>query len=74
VRDALQSGATETGASVIVVDDGIDTGPILAQSRVPILEGDTESTLHDRIKILERELLSAVVRDIASRETAIEGN
>jgi phosphoribosylglycinamide formyltransferase-1 len=59
---------------VIVVDDGIDTGPILAQSRVPILEGDTESTLHDRIKILERELLAGVVRDIASRETAIEGN
>jgi phosphoribosylglycinamide formyltransferase 1 len=74
VRDALESGATETGASVIVVDAGMDTGPILAQSRVPIRKDDTESTLHDRIKVVERELLSAVVRDIASREDAIEGN
>ena len=74
VRDALEAGASETGASVIVVDAGIDTGPILAQTRVPILDGDTESTLHDRIKVVERELLSAVVRDIASREHAIEGN
>lgn len=74
VRDALQAGVTETGASVIVVDAGMDTGPILAQSRIPILEDDTESTLHDRIKDVERELLSAVVRDIASREDAIEGN
>ena len=74
VRDALEAGATETGASVIVVDAGIDTGPILAQSRVPIHDDDTESTLHDRIKIVERKLLSAVVRDIASREDSIEGN
>jgi phosphoribosylglycinamide formyltransferase-1 len=74
VRDALRAGAEETGASIIVVDAGIDTGPILAQSRVPIHDDDTESTLHDRIKIVERKLLSAVVRDIASREDAIEGN
>lgn len=74
VRDALEAGATETGASVIVIDAGIDTGPILAQSRVPIHDDDTESTLHDRIKIVERKLLSAVVRDIASREDSIEGN
>lgn len=74
VRDALEAGATETGASIIVVDAGIDTGPILAQSRVPIHDDDTESTLHDRIKIVERKLLSAVVRDIASREDSIEGN
>ena len=74
VRDALEAGATETGASIIVVDAGIDTGPILAQPRVPIHDDDTESTLHDRIKIVERKLLSAVVRDIASREDSIEGN
>jgi phosphoribosylglycinamide formyltransferase-1 len=74
VRDALRAGAAETGASIIVVDAGMDTGPILAQSRVPIRKDDTESTLHDRIKVVERELLSAVVRDIASREDAIEGN
>jgi phosphoribosylglycinamide formyltransferase-1 len=74
VRDAFEAGVAETGASVIVVDDGVDTGPILAQRRVPVVDGDTESTLHDRIKIVERELLADVVRDIANRETAIEEN
>ena len=66
VRDALASGAQETGASVIVVDDGVDTGPILVQRRVPILPGDTEGLLHERIKIVERELLVQVVLDIAN--------
>lgn len=74
VRDAFEAGADETGASVIVVDDGVDTGPILAQRRVPVLDGDTENSLHDRIKIVERELLAEVVRDLANRETAIEEN
>ncbi|MEY4397036.1 MAG: phosphoribosylglycinamide formyltransferase [Actinomycetota bacterium] len=74
VRDAFAAGVAETGASVIVVDDGVDTGPILAQRRVPVLDGDTEEKLHDRIKVVERELLAEVVRDIASRETAIEEN
>ena len=70
VRDAFAAGVRETGASVIVVDDGVDTGPILAQRRVPVLEGDTEASLHDRIKLVERELLAEVVRDIATRESA----
>jgi len=74
VRDAVEAGVTETGATVIVVDDGVDTGPVLAQRRVPVADGDTESTLHDRIKVVERELLADVVRDIADRETAIEEN
>lgn len=74
VRDAFEAGAPETGASVIVVDDGVDTGPILAQRRVDIREDDTEETLHDRIKVVERELLADVVRDIANREHAIEEN
>jgi phosphoribosylglycinamide formyltransferase-1 len=74
VRDAFDAGVTETGASVIVVDNGVDTGPILAQRRVPVLDGDTQDTLHDRIKTVERELLAEVVRDIANRETAIEEN
>jgi phosphoribosylglycinamide formyltransferase-1 len=65
VRDALAAGATQTGASVIVVDDGVDTGPILAQRRVPIEPGDSEATLHERIKPVERELLIQTVRDIA---------
>ena len=66
VRDALAAGATETGASVIVVDNGIDSGPIISQRRVPILPGDTEATLHDRIKPVERELLIQAVLDIAN--------
>lgn len=65
VRDALAAGATQTGASVIVVDDGVDTGPILAQRRVPIEPGDSEATLHERIKPVERELLIQTVCDIA---------
>jgi phosphoribosylglycinamide formyltransferase-1 len=66
VRDALAAGVSETGASVIVVDDGVDSGPIVAQRGVPVLPGDTESRLHDRIKLVERELLVQVVLDIAN--------
>jgi phosphoribosylglycinamide formyltransferase 1 len=66
VRDALAAGVTETGASVIVVDDGVDSGPIIAQRRVAVLPGDTESTLHERIKVVERELLVQTVLDIAN--------
>lgn len=66
VRDAIVAGATETGASVIVVDDGVDTGPVIAQERVAVRPGDTEATLHDRIKLVERDLLVQVVLDIAN--------
>jgi phosphoribosylglycinamide formyltransferase-1 len=68
VRDALAAGARQTGASVIVVDDGVDTGPIVAQERVPILPDDDEHALHDRIKPVERRLLIDVVRRIATGE------
>ena len=65
VRDALAAGVSETGASVIVVDNGVDSGPIVAQLRIPVLPGDTEAHLHERIKVVERELLIQTVRDIA---------
>ncbi|GAB3146434.1 phosphoribosylglycinamide formyltransferase [Microbacterium neimengense] len=68
VRDAIAAGATETGASVIVVDDGVDTGPILAQERIEVRPGDDESALHERIKPVERRLLIDVVRRIAIGE------
>ncbi len=68
VRDALAAGATQTGASVIVVDGGVDTGPILAQERVPVEPDDSEDTLHERIKPVERRLLIDVVRRIATGE------
>ena len=66
VRDALAAGVTQTGASVIVVDNGVDTGPIVSQERIPVLPGDTESTLHERIKPVERRLLVQTVLDIAN--------
>lgn len=72
VRDALAAGVTETGASVIVVDAGVDTGPIVAQRRVPVLPGDTEARLHDRIKLVERDLLVQVVLDIANGHVTLK--
>ena len=72
VRDALASGATRTGASIIVVDNGVDSGPIVAQRRVPILAGDTEGTLHERIKTVERELLVQTVLDVANGTIDLE--
>lgn len=77
VRDAIAASVTETGASVIVVDAGVDSGPILAQERVPVLPDDTEATLHDRIKPVERRLLIQTILDIANRTidlTRLGGN
>lgn len=77
VRDAIAAGVSETGASVIVVDAGVDSGPILAQERVPVLPGDTEASLHDRIKPVERRLLIQTILDIANRTidlTRLGGN
>jgi formyltetrahydrofolate-dependent phosphoribosylglycinamide formyltransferase len=72
VRDALAAGATETGASVIVVDHGTDSGPVLAQERVPVLPGDTEHDLHHRIKPVERRLLADVIQGIAEGRIDLE--
>jgi phosphoribosylglycinamide formyltransferase-1 len=66
VRDALAAGVTQTGASLIVVNDGVDAGPIIVRERVPVHPGDTESSLHDRIKPVERRLLVQAVLDIAN--------
>ena len=72
VRDALAAGVSQTGASVIVVDGGVDTGPIVAQERVAVEPGDTEDTLHNRIKPVERRLLIDVVRRIADGELTLD--
>jgi len=66
VRDALAAGASQTGASVIVVDNGVDSGPIISQERVAIEPGDTEASLHERIKPVERRLLIQAILDIAN--------
>lgn len=66
VRDALTAGVTQTGCTVHVVDEGVDTGPVLVQERVPIMAGDDESALHERIKVVERRLLIATVAELVS--------
>lgn len=73
VRDALDYGAKITGCSVILVDAGVDTGPVLAQEPVPVEPADDERTLHERIKIVERRLLVDVVAALARRGATIAG-
>jgi phosphoribosylglycinamide formyltransferase 1 len=68
VRDALAAGVAVTGASVHVVDAGVDTGPVLAQREVAVLPGDDEARLHERIKDVERELLVQTVAEIAATD------
>jgi len=66
VAQALAYGVKVTGCTVHLVDAGTDTGPILAQQSVPVLDGDNEETLHERIKVTERQLLVDVVAAIAT--------
>ncbi len=67
VRDALAAGVKVTGATVFMVDAGVDTGRILAQQSVQVLPGDDEETLHERIKVVERQLLVDTVNELAKR-------
>jgi phosphoribosylglycinamide formyltransferase-1 len=62
VRDALARGVKVTGATVHLATEEVDEGPILAQEAVPVLPGDTEDTLHERIKQVERRLYPATIR------------
>ena len=68
VADQLAAGVAEAGATVHVVDEGVDTGPILLQERVPVLPGDTVETLHARIQAVEHRLLPLAVRLIERGE------
>ena len=61
VADALAHGVKITGATVFIVDEGIDTGRIIAQRAVEVLDGDTEDSLHERIKQVEHQMLVEVV-------------
>ncbi len=69
VRDALEAGVPVTGASVIWVDEGVDTGEVIAQREVPVVDQDDESSLHERIKVAEREMLVHVVADLVTSQT-----
>lgn len=66
VRDALEAGVASTGATVHLVDAGMDTGPVIAQREVSVVPHDTLDSLHGRIKIVERELLAEVVFGVAA--------
>lgn len=67
VRDALAYGVKVTGATVMVADAGVDTGPILAQAAVEVSGDDTEATLHERIKVEERRLLVETLAKLAAK-------
>ena len=67
VSDALAHGVRVTGCTVHLVDAGTDTGPILAQRAVDVLDDDDEATLHERIKVIERQLLVDVLEALAIR-------
>jgi phosphoribosylglycinamide formyltransferase 1 len=67
VEEQLAAGVSESGATVHMVDEGVDSGPVLAQERVPVLPGDTTATLHERIKTVEHELLPRVVAELCAR-------
>ena len=66
-RDALAYGVKITGATVFLVDAGVDTGVILAQQAVPVRDDDTVEVLHERIKVAERDLLVDITHQLATR-------
>jgi phosphoribosylglycinamide formyltransferase-1 len=68
VRDALEAKAAVTGVTIHVVDEGVDTGPHIAQASVEVRADDSEYDLHERIKVVERELLIATVKQIANKK------
>jgi phosphoribosylglycinamide formyltransferase-1 len=72
-RDALDHGVKLAGATLFLVDGGVDTGPILAQVAVPVEDDDTEQSLHERIKVGEREMLVDTVGRMAREGWSVEG-
>nr|WP_277925461.1 phosphoribosylglycinamide formyltransferase [Sediminivirga luteola] len=73
VRDALAHGVKVTGSTIHLLDGGVDTGPIIAQVPVPVLPGDDEASLHERIREVERAELVEVLRFLAEGELTVEG-
>jgi len=66
IRDALAAGATTTGVTVMWVDAGIDTGPVIAQVEVPVEPGDTEESLRERVQAAEKPLFVSTLRRLAA--------
>ena len=73
VRDALAGGAQVTGCTVMLVDEGVDTGPIVAQAAIEVWDTDTEATLHERIKQIERGLVATTVGRMAREGWTVDG-
>jgi phosphoribosylglycinamide formyltransferase-1 len=73
VKDTLDHGVKVTGATVILIDAGIDTGPIVAQAPVEVRPDDDEARLHERIKEVERLLLVDTVRRLATEGWTVNG-
>lgn len=73
VRDALDHGVRVTGSTIHLVDEGVDTGPIVDQRPVRVEPDDDEASLHERIKVVERELLVDVVRRLSTHNVHISG-
>jgi phosphoribosylglycinamide formyltransferase-1 len=72
-RDALEHGVKLAGATLFLVDGGVDTGPILAQVAVPVADDDTEESLHERIKVGEHRMLVDTVGRMAREGWSVEG-
>ncbi|CAN5667681.1 phosphoribosylglycinamide formyltransferase [soil metagenome] len=73
VRDALSYGTKVTGVTVHLVDEGVDTGPVIAQAAVPVVAGDDEQHLHERIKTVEHVLLVDVVGRMVRDGWSVDG-
>jgi phosphoribosylglycinamide formyltransferase-1 len=67
VEEQLAAGVSESGATVHLVDEGVDSGPVLAQERIAVLPGDTPESLHERIQAIEHRLLPRVVEELCAR-------
>ena len=74
VADALAAGVSETGTTVHIATEEMDAGPILARATVPVLPGDTEEALHERIKTVERTLYPDTIRAFVDRLAATAGD
>jgi phosphoribosylglycinamide formyltransferase-1 len=72
-KQALEYGVKVTGATVHFVDQGVDTGPIIAQRTVPVLPGDTADTLHGRIQEAERVVYPATIAALARGAVKVQG-
>ncbi|HZS30010.1 MAG TPA: phosphoribosylglycinamide formyltransferase [Gaiellaceae bacterium] len=67
IEDVLAAGVPETAATVHYVDEGVDTGPVIAAERVPVLPDDTVDALRARVQAVEHRLLPEVVRELCAR-------